>query len=82
MKIIYFANVKELIGKDSEFIKINKPLKIREIIEILTKKSEKHRRAFTVIPNVACSINCSFSDFNQIVNDSDEIAFFPPVTGG
>ena len=82
MKIIYFANVKELVGKDCEFIKINKPLKISEIIEILVKRSEKHRKAFTLIPDLACSINCSFSDFNQVVNDEDEIAFFPPVTGG
>ena len=32
--------------------------------------------------NLLCSRNLEYVDFNQGVEDGDEIAFFPPVTGG
>ncbi len=82
MKIIYFANVKEIIGKDFETLKIDKPIKISEVVKILTNKTKKHHTAFTKISNINCSLNHKFSDFEQIVFDDDELAFFPPVTGG
>ena len=59
MKIIYFANVKELIGKDSEFIKINKPLKIREIIEADYQVESDLRRKVSLNIKRLSEINCT-----------------------
>lgn len=32
--------------------------------------------------NMLVAINMEYADLNQAVNDGDEVAFFPPVTGG
>ncbi len=53
-----------------------------------------HRRAMTVSDawralseepppaNLLCARNLEYVDFNEPLEDGDEIAFFPPVTGG
>ena len=44
---------------------------------------ESHRLAFKDLKNVKCSVNCNYiNSFQTKVTDKDEIAFFPPVTGG
>ena len=32
--------------------------------------------------NTLCAVNMEYVDRNHIVSDGDEVAFFPPVTGG
>ena len=31
---------------------------------------------------VLCAVNHTYCDLEQILNDHDEVAYFPPVTGG
>ena len=33
-------------------------------------------------PNTLIAINMEYASAEQAVNDGDEVAFFPPVTGG
>lgn len=42
-------------------------------------------RALSAAPppeNLLCARNHEYVDFQQAVDDGDEVAFFPPVTGG
>lgn len=32
--------------------------------------------------NLLCARNLEYADFAEVVDDGDEVAFFPPVTGG
>ena len=32
--------------------------------------------------NILCAVNMSYARLDDSINDGDEIAFFPPVTGG
>ena len=82
MKIIYFANIRSIIGKNNDEVFLEKPVNISDLIKILKKKNKKYEEAFKNIENIKCSVNYELFNFNKVVNNEDEVAFFPPVTGG
>ena len=82
MKIIYFASIKESLGISEEKILLKKSCTILELIEILVKKNKKYKFVFSNLAKVKCAVNSSYVNFNTVVYDKDELAFFPPVTGG
>ena len=83
MKILYFAKIKEVIGKSDDSITINEQTTVKDIIEKLKIKNESYKLAFQDLKNIKCSVNCNYIDsFQTKVTNNDEIAFFPPVTGG
>ena len=81
MKIIYFANMKQIIGINEESFELKKEIKVRELIDILKKRNENYSLAFNK-SNIQCDVNCKYVDRNFVIKNTDEIAFFPPVTGG
>ena len=82
MKILYFASIKQRIGKAEDLIKVLKPITISEVIEILKTKNKNYNLVFSDLKNIRCSVNYNFVDFDKKVSNEDELAFFPPVTGG
>ena len=83
MKIFYFANIKEIIGKNEDSIKIDEQTTVEDIVEKLKLIDESYKLAFKDLKNIKCSVNCNYiNSFQTKVTNNDEIAFFPPVTGG
>lgn len=82
MKILYFARLKELIGKSEDTISIIKERKIYQIIDDLKKRNKKYKSAFDEIKNLQYAVNCEYVKDNSFVSNDDELAIFPPVTGG
>ena len=82
MKILYFASIKQVIGISEENIELKNTCSINELINILKRKDEKYEIAFKDLKNIKCAVNCSYENLNKVVKNNDEIAFFPPVTGG
>ena len=83
MQIKYFSWVKEQIGVDAENITLNDNIEtIIDLINHLKKKNEKYSRAFKDISIIRCAVNMEVTNLDEKINDNDEIAFFPPMTGG
>ena len=83
MKILYFAKIKEVIGKSEDSITITEQTSVKDIVEKLKLINESYKLAFQDIKNIKCSVNCNYiNSFQTKVTNNDEIAFFPPVTGG
>ena len=83
LKILYFAKIKEVIGKSEDSITINKQTTVKDIVEKLKLINESYKLAFQDLKNIKCSVNCNYiNSFQTKVTNNDEIAFFPPVTGG
>ena len=83
MKILYFAKIKEVIGKSEDSITINEQTTVKDIVEKLKIINESYKLAFQDLKNIKCSVNCNYiNSFQTKVTNNDEIAFFPPVTGG
>ena len=81
MMIRYFAWIKDLTNKDQEEINENIPKTIEELKLILIKSYpnlEKHIKSNVI----RYAVNMEYISNNQDLTSNDEIALFPPVSGG
>lgn len=83
MIIKYFSWVKDIIGKSEETITVDSNINTPEkLIDFLIKQDERYKKAFQKRSTIKVAKNKLYiSKATEIKND-DEIAFFPPVTGG
>lgn len=83
INLFYFARLKENLGISRETVDV--PLEITNIQELVVWQSlrgELWRKEFKHDHNLRASINHMLVDGSAKVESGDEIAFFPPVTGG
>ncbi len=70
----YFASLREQMGKAEELLTLNKATPIAEVWNNISGKSKPD--------NILMAINMEYVKSDAIVKEGDEVAFFPPVTGG
>jgi molybdopterin synthase sulfur carrier subunit len=75
IKIHYFASLKEILGRASDEI---------DATDISTVSGVWHKaNPNRIIPlNTLVAVNMNYANLHALVKDGDEVAFFPPVTGG
>ena len=78
MKILYFASLKENLKTPDEYLTFKSPVKLSTIKKELIQKYGEHHFP----KNILCAVNQEIASEDTLVNDKDEVAFFPPVTGG
>ena len=83
MVIKYFSWIKEHIGKSEEQIILPSHITdINQLINYLNEIDEKYKLIYEKKELIKIAVNKTYSSFDTNISDSDEIAFFPPVTGG
>tara|TARA_B100000989_G_scaffold218200_1_gene166325 strand:+ start:126 stop:407 length:282 start_codon:yes stop_codon:yes gene_type:complete len=83
MIIKYFSWVKDIVGKSEEIISISSNIDTPEkLIDYLIKKDEKYKKAFNKRNSIKVAQNKIYISKSTKIKNDDEIAFFPPVTGG
>lgn len=83
MKILYFAWVKEKIGHVEEDIPIPPEVTdIARLIRYLCTRTTGHATAFSDLSMIQAAINQERVGFDHPIDPTDEVAFFPPMTGG
>ena len=83
MKILYFAWLKEHTGLSSEELQLPDSVNtVAALIPHIAKQSAGHGVALANLDAVRVAVNRVYGDLSTPVKNDDEIAFFPPVTGG
>ena len=83
MRVLYFAKVREIIGLPEENIDLPSNVQtVEDFLDYLISKDNKYDLALSnkETIHIACDENHVDKDF--ILNNTKEIAIFPPVTGG
>jgi molybdopterin synthase sulfur carrier subunit len=83
VKLLYFAWLRERVGVSEEDIILPADIgSIGELIPWLRQRSPGHAAAFVSTASLRCAVNQDFAAPDTLIVAGDEIAFFPPVTGG
>jgi molybdopterin synthase sulfur carrier subunit len=83
LRILYFAWLRERVGHSEEEVALPQGIAtLRELIAWLRARHAGYEAAFTEPRLVRAAINQEFAGPDAAVADGDEVAFFPPITGG
>jgi len=83
MIVKYFSWIKEHIGKSEEQIDLPSHItNVNQLINYLNEIDKKYYIIFEKKELIKIAVNKTYSSFDTNISNSDEIAFFPPVTGG
>ncbi|AJQ93590.1 MoaD/ThiS family protein [Gynuella sunshinyii] len=80
MKILFFARLRDSIDCAETSLEVLQPTQVHNVIKQLLIDHPDWQDAFDKPLLVA--INQTMADMDSQVNNEDELAFFPPVTGG
>lgn len=83
MEILYFSWVRELIGVGRERrVKPDAVTDVASLLGWLSAISDGHAAAFADSGRIRVAVNQEHVGLTHPVEDGDEVALFPPVTGG
>ncbi|MGH6946513.1 MAG: molybdopterin converting factor subunit 1 [Kiloniellales bacterium] len=83
MKLLYFAWLKTKVGAAEE--EVAPPAEVTTVAELLSwlkARSPAHAAALADLQAVRVAVNQEFARPGDPVRPGDEVALFPPVTGG
>ncbi len=75
INILYFASLRERVGRVSDALESAGSLQVSQVWQQAT--GQKY-----FPDDVLVALNQEYTNADAVVNDGDEVAFFPPVTGG
>ena len=82
MQVLYFAWMRERIGKPSEEISAEGMETAADLVRHLKSQGEEYALAFGDMSAVRVAVDQEMATLESPITGAREVAFFPPVTGG
>ncbi|WP_260292258.1 molybdopterin converting factor subunit 1 [Sedimenticola hydrogenitrophicus] len=83
INLLYFARLREALQTGSETLDYRADLAtVAAIVDLLKARGGVWGEVFADDQTVLVAVNQEMCDLSTVVTDGDEVAFFPPVTGG
>ncbi len=75
VNVRYFASLREAIGRSDDQVAVTEGMTVAQVWQQATHNMEQPQ-------HLLVAVNQEYASFGKEVQDGDEVAFFPPVTGG
>jgi len=83
IKVLYFARIKEAVNYSTEEITLPNDIStITALKNYLAQRGENWANLFNGKQVIRAAINHELVTDSTVIKSGDEVAFFPPVTGG
>lgn len=83
IRIRYFARLRERLGCDEESLALPEGVAtLADLLEHLRARDARWRAALDAESALMMALNQELARPESAIADGDEVAFFPPVTGG
>lgn len=82
IKVLYFAALREALGTPAEQVELPDGVTTLAGVRTLIAARGGRWQALAQMKNLRAAINQRMAEPSSTVADGDEVAFFPPVTGG
>ena len=88
IQLRYFASLRERVGTGAEAIPCpdfstpDRPLTVADLLLLLRQRGAPWNDALGGDQPLLAAVNQAMARLDTQVQDGDEVAFFPPVTGG
>lgn len=83
IKILYFARLKESLKFSSEDFQLTENIvTVADLMAHLSARGDAWGALFAGKTNTRAAINHALVENTTVIKAGDEVAFFPPVTGG
>lgn len=83
MKILYFAWLRQRIGTGEETVDAPETVRtVTELVEWLKNRGPEYAEALSDMETIRVAVNQEFADMDTTLSGDEEVAFFPPMTGG
>lgn len=80
--ICYFARFREKLGCQQESYTWTANITVEQLLQQLAARGGVWSELFQTTQGVLVAINQEMMPLSTLINAGDEVAFFPPVTGG
>ena len=81
IKILFFAQLRERLKTDEMRLDLEKSLTVGQLRDTLSSEDDNWRECLED-GRVLVAVNQTMATGDTRINPGDEVAFFPPVTGG
>jgi molybdopterin synthase sulfur carrier subunit len=80
VRVLYFAGLREAFGCAGEAVEL--PANVATVGALRDLLVGQGRDKLASAKNLRCAVNQEMAEPEVTIKDGDEVAFFPPVTGG
>ena len=82
IRVLYFGWVRELVGADGDDVAEDGPIAVSALVDMLEARSPRHGEALKERGRLRYALNQQLVEPEAQAQAGDEVAVFPPVTGG
>ena len=82
LSILYFAWVREMIGRDEDMVGPPPGASVADVIALLAARGGGYAQAMARPEKLRAALDQNFVALDTPIGNARELALFPPVTGG